>query len=79
MPPLRVGLAFGSATPRGGDWFGSTVNLASRITVAARPAQILATGEVVRREPDLTWRRRRRRALKGVEGRVRLFSLEPTP
>jgi adenylate cyclase len=79
MPPVRVGLAFGSATPRGGDWFGSTVNLASRITVAARPAQILATGEVARREPDLTWRRRRRRNLKGVEGRVRLFSLEATP
>ena len=47
MPPVRVGLAYGSATSRGGDWFGSTVNLASRITVAARPAQILATGEVV--------------------------------
>ena len=76
MPPVRIGLAYGSATARGGDWFGSTVNLASRITVAARPAQILATGEVATREPALTWRRRRRRHLKGVEGRVRLFSLE---
>jgi len=78
MPPVRVGLAYGSATSRGGDWFGSTVNLASRITVAARPAQILATADVVERDPGLTWRRRRRRNLKGVEGRVRVFSLEAT-
>jgi adenylate cyclase len=76
MPPVRIGLAYGSATSRGGDWFGSTVNLASRITVAARPAQILATSEVVRREPGFAWKRRRRRHLKGVEGRVRLYSLE---
>ena len=53
------------------------MNLASRITVAARPAQILATADVVTRDPEPTWRRRRRRHLKGVEGRVRLFSLEP--
>ena len=76
MPPVRAGLAYGSATPRGGDWFGSTVNVASRITVAARPAQILATEEVVTREPEATWKRRRRRHFKGVGGRVRLFSLE---
>jgi adenylate cyclase len=76
MPPARAGLAYGSAISRGGDWFGSTVNLASRITMAARPGQVLATEDVARREPELTWKRRRRRHLKGVEGRVRLFSLE---
>ena len=31
---------------RWGDWFGSTVNLASRLTARARPASVLVTAEV---------------------------------
>lgn len=77
FPDLRAGIACGPATARGGDWFGATVNLASRITDAAKPGRVLATEEVVERAGDEhTWRRRRRRALKGIEGRTRLLSLE---
>jgi adenylate cyclase len=77
FPDVRVGVAYGPATSRGGDWFGATVNVASRVTEIARPGRILATEPVRDLTPDEPWHRRRRRAsLKGVEGRVRLFSLE---
>ena len=77
FPDVRVGVAFGPATARGGDWFGATVNVASRVTELARPGRILATEPVRDLAPDEAWHRRRRRAsLKGVEGRVRLFSLD---
>jgi adenylate cyclase len=70
-------VAHGPATTRGGDWFGATVNVASRVTEIARPGSILATEEVRDLAPDQPWHRRRRRAsLKGVDGRLRLFSLE---
>ena len=77
FPDVRVGVAFGPATARGGDWFGATVNVASRVTEIARPGRILATEAVRDLAPDEAWHRRRRRAsLKGVDGRLRLFSLD---
>ena len=77
FPDVRVGLAHGPATTRGGDWFGATVNVASRVTEIARPGRILATEAVSDLAPEEAWQRRRRRAnLKGVDGRVRLFSLD---
>ena len=41
FPRLRVGMAFGEAVSRAGDWFGSPVNRASRVTAAARPGTVL--------------------------------------
>ena len=46
FPPLRAGVAFGPAANHFGDWFGSTVNLASRLTARARPSSVLVTEEV---------------------------------
>jgi adenylate cyclase len=46
FPPLRAGLAFGPAANHFGDWYGSTVNLAARLTARARPSSVLATAEV---------------------------------
>lgn len=37
LPRLRVGVATGMAVSRAGDWYGSPVNLASRVTGLARP------------------------------------------
>lgn len=76
FPGLRAGLAYGPATPRGGDWFGAPVNVASRVTNLAKPSQLLATDAVQERAAERPWKRKRRRALKGVNGRVRLFALE---
>jgi adenylate cyclase len=79
FPDIRVGVAYGPATARSGDWFGATVNLASRVADAAKPGQLLATEAVVDRIDRNGWRKRRRRGFKGVDGRVRLFSYEGAP
>ena len=77
FPGVRVGLAHGPATTRGGDWFGTTVNVASRVTDLAKPGRILATQSVQERAPRFDWTKKRRRGLKGVDGRIRLFALDP--
>ncbi len=47
-PPVRVGMHSGPAVKRDGDWFGSTVNLASRVADAAKPGEVLLTDETRR-------------------------------
>jgi adenylate cyclase len=42
FPALRGGIAYGPAVNRWGDWYGTTVNLASRLCTRARPASVLA-------------------------------------
>ncbi len=46
FPPLRAGIACGQAVHRWGDWFGTPVNLASRLTTRARPSTVLVSLEV---------------------------------
>ncbi|MER7499313.1 adenylate/guanylate cyclase domain-containing protein [Nonomuraea pusilla] len=46
LPELRVGLAAGPVIWRMGDVFGTTVNLASRLTALALPGTILADPEL---------------------------------
>jgi adenylate cyclase len=46
LPAIRAGMAFGPAVNRWGDWYGSTVNVASRLTERARPGSVLATAAV---------------------------------
>jgi adenylate cyclase len=41
LPPLRVGLAAGPVVSRLGDVYGSTVNIASRLTTVCRPGWVL--------------------------------------
>lgn len=43
MPQLRAGIASGQAVSRAGDWYGSPVNLASRVTGVAPPGAALIT------------------------------------
>jgi adenylate cyclase len=79
LPPLRIGIASGSAVSRGGDWFGSPVNVASRVTAEARPGTVFV-GESVHNEAGHTsgfrWSSVGARRLKGVSGDVKLFSVE---
>jgi adenylate cyclase len=78
FPPMRVGVAFGPASPRGGDWFGSTVNLASRVTDVGKPGRVYVTEPVVQCAGGrFAWKRSRRRNLKGIDGRTRLYALLP--
>ena len=64
LPPVRVGLNTGPAVERDGDFFGSTVNLAARLSQAARGGEVLltdATREAARRaRPQLEPRGARR-------------------
>jgi len=43
LPLLRVGLDTGPAVERNGDWFGSTVNTASRVVSLAGAGELLMT------------------------------------
>lgn len=46
LPDLRVGLAHGPVVPHRGDFFGATVNLASRAVGVALPASVLVSAGV---------------------------------
>jgi adenylate cyclase len=43
FPIVRVGMHTGPATERGGDWFGEAVNIAARVSGAARGDEVLLT------------------------------------
>ncbi|MDV3124435.1 adenylate/guanylate cyclase domain-containing protein [Mycobacterium sp. 21AC1] len=76
FPRLRVGLATGLAVSRAGDWFGSPVNLASRVTGAARPGTVLvaeSTRDEIADESRFTWSFAGARHLKGIKDDVKLF------
>ena len=75
LPPARVGLAYGTAVTRGGDWFGRTVNLASRLTSVAAAGTLLGTREF-RDTAGGEWSPAQPRTLKGIEGEPELFQLE---
>lgn len=80
FPQLRAGLAFGPVVPRGGDFYGRTVNLASRITQIARPGSVLASEEA--RDAlgkQFHYSFAGERHLKGIEGRVKLFRVRREP
>ena len=76
FPRLRVGVATGMAVSRAGDWFGSPVNLASRVTGAARPGSVLVsetTREAIGDDDRFTWSFAGARHLKGISSDVKLF------
>ncbi|MFV8173945.1 adenylate/guanylate cyclase domain-containing protein [Mycolicibacterium peregrinum] len=76
FPRLRVGLATGPAVSRAGDWFGGSVNLASRVTGAARPGTVLvaeSTRTAVGEGDRFSWSFAGARHLKGVKNDVKLF------
>jgi adenylate cyclase len=80
FPQLRAGLAHGPVVARGGDFYGRTVNLASRITQIARPGSVLATQEAKKALGDrFHYSFARERRLKGIDDRVRLYRVRRQP
>jgi adenylate cyclase len=76
MPQLRVGLAAGAAVRRAGDWFGSPVNLASRVTSVARPGSVLVAESVhdaIGDTEEFAWSFAGARHVKGIKAEVKLF------
>jgi adenylate cyclase len=74
LPELRAGVANGEALNRFGDWYGSPVNLASRVTAIARPSSVLATEEVYLAARDrFAWSHAGEWRLKGVSQNLSLY------
>ncbi|MFC5065973.1 adenylate/guanylate cyclase domain-containing protein [Actinomycetospora atypica] len=82
-PDVRVGVANGIGVPHAGDWYGSPVNLASRVTTTARPGQVVVTAPVrdavvahlgeEAATADFRWRVAAPRRFKGIRGAQRLY------
>jgi adenylate cyclase len=80
VPEMRIGLASGPVLRRMGDVFGSTVNLASRLTALARPDSTLvdaATAAQLSVEPGMGLRQLAPRRVRGL-GVIRVFELGRT-
>jgi class 3 adenylate cyclase len=52
LPPAHVGVAAGPVVVQGGDYFGRTVNLASRVAAHAQAGQVLVTAPVAATAAD---------------------------
>jgi adenylate cyclase len=52
LSPARAGIAAGPVIERDGDYFGRTVNLASRLVDLAGPGQVVVTAEAAARMED---------------------------
>jgi adenylate cyclase len=79
LPPAHVGLHAGPVVFQEGDYFGRTVNIASRIADYARPHEVLASDAVVQGADDISGIRFSEIGpveLKGVGGAIRLFSAQ---
>jgi adenylate cyclase len=82
IPRLRAGVATGMAVSRAGDWFGSSVNLASRVTGAARPGSILVSEsarEAIGDDERFTWSFAGARHLKNIKSDVKLYRARRAP
>src|SRR4051794_16764521 len=78
FPPLRAGVAYGPAVNRWGDWFGSTVNVASRLTARARPGAVLATQAVHDAAEDrFDWSPAGDKRLKGLNKPLKTYRPRP--
>ena len=76
FPRLRAGVASGMAVSRAGDWFGSPVNVASRVTSVARPGTVLAADsvwEAIGETGEFSGSFAGARRLKGIKNEVKLF------
>jgi adenylate cyclase len=81
MPLPRAGMHHGAAVPRGDDWFGTTVNLAARITALARPGELLATQPIAEaaRAGGVVVIDRGPHPIRNLGEPVELYELHPDP
>lgn len=76
FPRLRAGVATGMAVSRAGDWFGSPVNLAARVTGAARPGTVLvaeSARDAIGDDDRFSWSFAGGKHLKGIKSEVKTF------
>jgi adenylate cyclase len=76
-PAVRVGLHHGTAVERAGDYFGSTINLAARLSAVASGGEVLLTAQTAALAADLEgvlYEPRGRQMLRNVREPVELFA-----
>ena len=79
-PAVRVGLHHGTAIERDGDYFGSAVNLAARVSAEASSGEVLLTGATAALVPDVEgvlYESRGRYTLRNVSEPIELFAVLP--
>jgi len=76
LPPSHVGLHAGPVIFQGGDYYGQTVNVASRIAEYARPGEVLVSQAVVDASAgtEVAFREIGPVELKGVAGALQLHA-----
>jgi class 3 adenylate cyclase len=81
LPPAHVGISAGPVLTQGGDYFGRTVNAASRIAGFARQGEVLVSAEVVGAAESLADRVEFQPIgpveLKGISGAMDLYRAVP--
>lgn len=81
IPLTRAGLNHGPVLRRSNDLFGSTVNIAARITAKAAPGQLLATEPVatIARASGIAAEAVGQVQLRSIVGGVTLYAIELAP
>jgi adenylate cyclase len=76
LPPAHVGLHAGPVVFQEGDYYGQTVNVASRFAEYARPGEVLVSQEVVEASEGAgaSFTEIGPVELKGVSGAMRLHA-----
>ena len=80
-PAVRVGLHHGTAVERDGDYFGSTVNLAARISALAVGGEVLVSGSTAALAPTIEgviYEARGRHELRNIAEPVEIFAARRT-
>lgn len=72
----RGGVAYGDVLVRGGDYYGSTVNLASRLADEAVPQEVLVSAAVVETATECAFQPAGRRKVRGFADPVPAWSIE---
>jgi class 3 adenylate cyclase/YHS domain-containing protein len=77
-PSVRVGGNHGAAIARGDDYFGTTINVAARVSALAAGGELLVTGQTAALVPDLegvVYESRGRQILRNVAEPVEIFAV----
>ena len=79
FPDIHAGLHTGVAVASSGDWWGGTVNVASRVASTATAGEVLITDTTkagIGNMSDVRLRRRGQKRLKNISSPVRLFAAD---
>jgi adenylate cyclase len=81
LPLTRTGAHCGPVLRRGGDVFGSTVNIAARLTALAAPGELLTTQQMadVAEASGVAIQDRGEHQIRSVSAPLKLFAIEVAP